>query len=351
MRRREFMTLLGGTAATWPLVARGQQQARPVVGFLCSGSPITDASRIAAVRRGLQQAGYDEGRNITIEYRWAESHYDRLTALAIELAQRKVSVIVAIGTTPAAVAAKTATNLVPTVFVIGADPVGLGLVASLNRPGGNRTGVSFLNRIIVPKQFEILHEVVVSKAMLSSFLVSPDIPFADADISDVRAAARTLGQDLLVVKATTEIEIDAAFTNLVQQRVGSLLVAGDLFLNGHQEQIIALAARHAIAVLYPWREATINGGLMSYGADMADAFRLAGIYVGRILSGDKPADLPVQQATKIELVINLKTAKAPWPQRAARAGGARRRGDRITMLFAAVHMAANGTFETRHPLR
>jgi putative tryptophan/tyrosine transport system substrate-binding protein len=309
MRRREFITLLGGAAAAWPLAAGAQQPAIPVVGFLCSGSPAIDASRVASVRKGLRQAGYIEGRNLAIEYRWAEQQYDRLTALAADLARRPVSVIVAIGTTPAAVAAKAATTVVPTVFVIGADPVKLGLVASLNRPGGNLTGVNFLNRVIVPKQFELLHETV-PRAVVIAFLVNPSNPFADFDIGDAQAAAVTLGRKLLVAKAATENEIDAAFTKLAQQGAHALLVAGDLLLNNRREQIIALAARHAMPVLYPWREATVAGGLMSYGADIQDAFRLAGIYAGKILSGEKPAELPVEQATKVELVINLKTAKA-----------------------------------------
>jgi putative tryptophan/tyrosine transport system substrate-binding protein len=308
MKRREFIRLLGGAAVAWPLAARAQQPVMPVIGFLCSGSPTIDASRVASVRKGLRQAGYIEGRNLTIEYRWAEEQYDRLTALAADLARRPVSVIVAIGTTPAAVAAKAATTVVPTVFVIGADPVKLGLVASLNRPGGNLTGVSFLNRVLVAKQFEMLHEAAPT-AEVSGFLVNPSNPFADFDIGDARAAAATLRRKLLVAQAATENEIDTAFTTLAQQGVGSLLVAGDLLLHNHRGQIIALAARHAIPVLYPWREATVAGGLMSYGADLQDAFRLGGIYAGKILSGEKPAELPIEQATKVELVINLKTAK------------------------------------------
>jgi putative tryptophan/tyrosine transport system substrate-binding protein len=309
MKRREFIRLLGGAAVAWPLAARAQQPVMPVIGFLCSGSPTIDASRVASVRKGLRQAGYIEGRNLTIEYRWAEEQYDRLTPLAADLARRSVSVIVAVGTTPAAVAAKAATTIVPTVFIIGTDPVKLGLVASLNRPGGNLTGVNFLNRVVVAKQFEMLHEVVPT-AEVSGFLVNPRNPFANIDIGDAQTAARTLQRKLLVVQAATETEIDAAFTMLAQQRVGSLLVAGDLFLNIHREQIVALAARHAMPVLYPWRDATVAGGLMSYGADMQDAFRLGGVYAGKILSGEKPAELPIEQATKVELVINLKTAKA-----------------------------------------
>jgi len=293
------------------LAARGARAAAGDAGGRISVQRITDHRRVL-YRIGSErsrQAGYIEGRNLTIEYRWAEEQYDRLTALATDLAHRPVSVIVAIGTTPAAVAARAATTTVPTVFVIGGDPIKLGLVASLNRPGENLTGVSFLNRLIVAKQFEMLHEAAPT-VEVSGFLVNPSNPFTDIEIGDAQAAARTLGRKLLVVQAATKNEIDAAFTTLVQQRVSSRLVAGDLFLNNHREQIIALAARHAVPVLYPWREATLAGGLMSYGADIQDAFRLGGVYAGKILSGEKPAELPVEQATKVELVINLKTTKA-----------------------------------------
>src|SRR5262249_13513832 len=258
MKRCQFITLLGGAAATWPFTARAQQPATPVVGFLCSGSPIIDASRIASVRKGLRQAGYIEGRNLTIEYRWAEEQYDRLKALATDLAHRPVSVIVAIGTTPAAVAAKAATTTVPTVFVIGADPIKLGLVASLNRPGGNLTGISFLNRVIVAKQFEMLHEVAPT-VEVSGFLVNPSNPFTDIEIGDAQAAARTLGRKLLVVQAATQNEIDAAFTTLVQQRVSSLLVAADLFLNNHREQTTRVARPPCGARVLLWAGATRSG--------------------------------------------------------------------------------------------
>ena len=308
MRRREFVSILGGAAA-WPFAARAQQPGIPVIGFLCSGSSVTDGSRIASVQKGLKESGYVEGQNLVIEYRWAEERYDRLTALARDLAQRPVDLIAAIGTTPAAVAAKTATTVVPIVFVIGTDPVKLGLVVSLNRPAGNLTGVSFLNRVIVAKQFALLHEAV-PKATVSGFLVNPTNPYADSDTSDAQAAAGALGKTLLVVKADSETDIETAFTILTRHGAGSLLVAGDLIFNNRKDQIIALAARHSMPVLYPWREGPVAGGLISYGADIADAFRQGGIYAGKVLKCAKPADLPVEQVTKLELVINLKTAKA-----------------------------------------
>jgi putative tryptophan/tyrosine transport system substrate-binding protein len=309
MRRREFISLLGGVAVAWPVAARAQQSARPVIGFLCSGTPETDRLHVAAALQGLNETGYVEGRNLTIEYRWAEGQYDRLSALATDLVRRQVSLILAIGTTPAAFAAKSVTTVVPIVFVVGSDPVKIGLVSSLNRPGGNLTGVSFLNRVIIAKQLEILHEAV-PKPALSGFLVNPTSPFADSDIADVQGAADKFGQKLSVVKAATENDIELAFTTLVQQGVGSLLVAGDLFYNAQHDRIVALAGRHAMPVLYPWREAVVAGGLISYGANIDDAFRQGGIYAGKILKGEKPADLPIQLGTKVELIINLKTAKA-----------------------------------------
>jgi putative ABC transport system substrate-binding protein len=279
-----------------------------VVGFLCGGTPAGDAHSIASVRQGLKEAGYIEGQNLKIEYRYAEGQYNRLTALATDLARHPVSVIVAISTTPGAVAAKAATTTVPIVFVIGADPVKLGLVASLNHPGGNLTGVSFLNRTLVAKQFEILSQVVPT-ALASGFLVNPTNPFADLDIKDAQTATSSLGHEIVIAKAATENEIDIAIGALAQQGVGSLVVAGDILLYNRREQITALAARSAMPTLYPWSEATVGGGLMSYGADIRDAFRIGGAFAGKILRGEKPAELPVEQATKIELVLNMKTAK------------------------------------------
>jgi putative tryptophan/tyrosine transport system substrate-binding protein len=309
MRRREFLTLVGGAVLATPVAARAQKAAAPVVGFLCSGSASGDAHRIASVQQGLKEAGYVDGRNLKIEYRWAEHQYDRLTTLASELAALPVAVIVGIGTTPAVVAAKRVTSVIPIVFVIGGDPVELGLVASLNRPGGNLTGVSFLNRAIVAKQFEILNMAVPNGAV-TGYLVNPGNPFADADISDAERAANSLQRQILLAKASTSDEIDAAFAKWVKEGIGSALVAGDLFLNAKMEQIVRLASRYSIPTLYPWREATILGGLMSYGADIQDAFRLGGVLAGKILGGENPAELPVELATKIQLVLNLKTAKA-----------------------------------------
>jgi putative tryptophan/tyrosine transport system substrate-binding protein len=292
-----------------PLAARAQDHAMPVIGFLGSGSPDSDASRLRAARQGLEETGYVEGRNLAIEYRWAEDHYDRLPALAADLVRRRVAVIVAVGTTPAAFAAKTATSTIPVVFMIGGDPVQFGLVASLNRPGGNMTGVSFLNRVIVAKQLEMLHETV-PKAAVIGFLVNATNPYIESDTREAEAAADALGRKLLVLKASTESGIETAFTTLVERRAGALLIAGDRFLNHSVDRLVALASRYAMPVLYPWREAAAAGDLMSYGANIDDAFRQGGIYAGKILKGAKPAELPVQQAVKVELVVNLKTARA-----------------------------------------
>lgn len=308
MKRRNLIKLLGSAAVLWPLVARTQQSARAVIGLLCSGTPETDRARVTAALQGLNEAGYAEGRNLTIEYRWAEGQYGRLSPLAGDLVRQQVSLILAIGTTPAAVAAKSVTTTVPVVFIVGSDPVKMGLVSSLNRPEGNLTGVSFLNRTIVAKQFEILREAVPGPA-LSGFLVNPAGPFAGSDTADVQRAADQLGQKLSVLEAATENDIELAFATMAQQRIGSLLVAGDLFYYTQRNQIVSLAARYAIPTLYPWREAVVAGGLISYGTNIDDAFRQGGIYAGKILKGEKPANLPVQLGTKVELIINLKTAK------------------------------------------
>jgi putative ABC transport system substrate-binding protein len=308
LRRREFITLLGGVVAL-PLAARAQSGAMPVIGFLCSGSPESDAPRVAAVQNGLNESGYSLGRNAAAEYRWAQDQNDRLPALATDLARHPVSVIVAIGTTPAALAAKIATSTVPIVFTVGGDPVEIGLVAALNRPGGNVTGVSFLNRVIVAKQVELLHEAVPAAAVIG-FLVNPANPYTDFDVREAQTAADALGLKLIIVKATAESDFEKAFATLVQDRVGALLIAGNLFFNDQRERLVTLANREAIPIMLPWREAAVAGGLMSYGASIQEAFRQAGIYAGRILKGEKPADLPVQQSTKVELVINLKAAKA-----------------------------------------
>jgi putative ABC transport system substrate-binding protein len=308
MKRREFITLLGGAAAAWPLAGRAQQPATPVVGFLSGVSPGPFAQRLAAFRQGLNETGTIEGRNAAIEYRWAEGQYDRLPALATELVGRRVAVIVAY-TDRAALAAKAATTTIPIVFLIGNDPIKLGLVASLARPGESITGVSWFGVDLEAKQLSLLHELVPNAAVIA-LLVDLNVPNAASRVSQVRAAARALGLQLVVLNARTPSDIDTAFAGLVRERAGALVVGAGAFLLSRRAQIIALAARHAIPAIYGFREYSVDGGLISYGNDIPDAFRRAGVYAGRILKGDKPTDLPVERATKFELVINLKTAKA-----------------------------------------
>jgi len=307
-RRREFITLLGGAAA-WPLAARAQQPAMPVVGYLSVLSAAAIPAYLAAFRQGLGEMGYLEGHNVAIEYRWAENRHDRLPALAADLVRREVALIAATGGTAAALAAKSATPAIPIVFNTGGDPVKLGLVATLNRPGGNVTGVSWLNNTTASKRLELLRTLLPGAATIG-LLLNPRNPNAAAEALDIETAARALGQQIRIGNASNEAEIDAAFSGFVQARVDALYVAADPLFTATRDQVIALAARHAIPASYVTRINVAAGGLMSYGADYTDAYRQSGVYSGRILKGEKPANLPVQQAVRFELVINLKTAKA-----------------------------------------
>jgi putative tryptophan/tyrosine transport system substrate-binding protein len=308
MNRRAFITLLGGAAAAWPLAARAQQPAMPVVGYLNFGSPESDTFRLTGLRRGLNETGYVEGRNLLIEYRWAGNQADRLPALAADLVQLRVAVIVSQGVV-ATLAAKAATTSIPIVFSVSFDPVQLGLVASLNRPGGNLTGYNAFVNELGAKGLALLHDLVPSVATIS-ILENPHSPISEQMTRDALAAAPVIGLRAQVLKADTDREIDAAFVSLVQARTGALLVANDAFFNNRIEQVVALAARHAIPTIYSFREFVVAGGLISYGTSLIETFRQVGLYTGRILKGEKPADLPVIQATKIELIINLKTTKA-----------------------------------------
>ena len=308
IKRRRFISLLGGVAA-WPLAARAQQSAMPVVGFLNPKSPETMRELIAPFHQGLAETGYVEGRNLAIEYRWAKGQNDRLPALAADLVQQRVAVIVA-ESTPTALAAKAATPTIPIVFIVGADPVELGLAASLARPGGNMTGVVSLNAGITAKRLQLLHELAPATRDIA-FLCNPANPhYVALETAELRAAAGVLGLRLLLLNASSPGEIEVAFANLVAQRAGAFLLGTDPLFMTARNQVVALANRHALPAIYPFREDAAAGGLISYGTSLPDAFRLMGGYTGRILSGSKPADLPVQQVTKMEMVINLKTAKA-----------------------------------------
>jgi len=306
--RRKFLATLGGAAAAWPLAARAQQSVpMPVVGFLNGGSP--DANRVAAFRRGLNETGYVEGHNVAIEYHWAEGQYDRLPALARDLVRRQVSVIAATST-PAAITARAATTTIPIVFTTSSDPVELGLVASLSRPSGNVTGATQLNIEVTPKRLEILHELLPT-ANVFALLVNPTNPYTEILSRNLQAAARSLGLQLHILQASTEHDFDAVFATLVKLRSGGLVIGGgEVFLDSRHGQLAALALRHAVPTIYQGRDFALAGGLMSYGGSTMDSYRVAGAYAGRILKGEKPADLPVQQTTKVELVINLKTARA-----------------------------------------
>jgi putative tryptophan/tyrosine transport system substrate-binding protein len=307
MKRRDFLTLIG-SAAAWPLAARAQQAVMPVIGFLNTASPDLDSyvRYLSAFRLGLKETGYIEGQNVAIEYRWAEGRYDRLPALAADLVRRRVAVIYA-SAPPSIVAAKAATSVIPIVFQMGADPIGLGLVSSLNRPGGNITGVSHLVYQLEPKRLELLHEVAPSVGVMAA-LLNPDNPESETQSRDLREGARKLGLQLHVLNANSDADLESAFATLLRLRAGALTVGADPFLFTRCDKLVALTARHALPAIYEVREFAAAGGLMSYGTNIADAYRLAGVYTGRILKGAKPTDLPVVQSAKFELVINLKTA-------------------------------------------
>jgi putative ABC transport system substrate-binding protein len=308
LNRREFITLLGSAAAGWPLAARAQQPAMPVIGFLRSTSLADAAHLVGAFRRGLKEAGFVEGENVAVEYHSAEHQGDRLQVLVADLVRRQVTLIV--GNTPSALAAKAATTTVPIVFATGGDPVRDGLVTNLSRPGGNVTGVSILNSALAGKRLELLHQLVPKATIIAAVLQNPVSSDIEVERRDLLAAAQAIGQQLIVLdNVSSDHEIEAAFATLVQRGAGALLVGTGAFMNSQRERIVALAARHGVPAIHNWREAVVAGGLMSYGTSITDAYRQAGIYAGRILKGAKPADLPVMLPTKFELVINLKTAK------------------------------------------
>jgi putative ABC transport system substrate-binding protein len=309
VKRREFITLIGGAAVAWPLAARAQQAAMPVVGWLGARSPSESESVVDAFRQGLSETGFEEGRNLFVAYRWADGRYDRLPSLAAELLRHQVAVIAATGGDNATLAAKAATSTIPIVFAGGIDPANAGIVANLNRPEKNITGVSLLIGRLGAKQLELLHELVPQAAPIAA-LFNPNNPNVERGAKDVEAAARIIERKIIVLNARSEREIDAAFAGLGQQQAGGILVYPDGFFTGRRDQLIELAARYRIPAIYPWRDYAIAGGLMSYGTSIRDAYRWAGTYVGRVLKGAKPADLPVIQPSKFEVVINLKTARA-----------------------------------------
>ena len=307
--RRKFLATLGGAAVAWPRAARAQQPAMPVIGFLGAPSAAPYARYVAAVHQGLKEVGYVEHQNVAMEYRWADSQYDRLPALAADLVSRRVAVIVPIGGAPATLAAKAATSTIPIVFNLGADPIELGLVTNLNRPGGNITGIAMMIVEIETKRLELLHELAPASTSLA-ILLNPSNPQAQTQERDAQRAARVIGRQVLVLKAGTEHEIEMAFAALVRERAGALLVGGDAFFASQVTLFVVLTARHAIPTIYPWRSHVDAGGLMSYGTSLLDAYRQTGVYTGRVLKGEKPGDLPIAQPTKFELIINLTTAKA-----------------------------------------
>jgi putative tryptophan/tyrosine transport system substrate-binding protein len=308
MRRREFICVTCGAVAS-PLVAAAQQSAMPLVGFLDNGSSGRSSHLASAFREGLRETGFVENENINIEYRWADGRYNQLPELTADLVRRHVAVIAALGGNTSALAAKSATATIPIVFVTGANPVEAGLVASLNRPGGNLTGITTLGVELGAKRLELLHELV-PKAALIALLVNPANRSAAIQVRDVEAAARNLGREIQVVRASTDHDIDAAFATLMRSQTGALVIAPDSFLNSRSEQLAALTLRHAMPAVYTYREFAAAGGLISYGSNITDSYRQVGVYAGRILRGEKPANMPVQQSTKVEMIVNLKTAKA-----------------------------------------
>jgi putative ABC transport system substrate-binding protein len=309
MRRRDFIKVIGGGVASWPRLADAQHSAMPVIGYIGTGSRESDAFRLPSFHQGLSESGYVEGRNVMIEYRWAEGHNDRLPALAADLVRRQVSVIAVPASTPGALAAKVATKTIPIVFYIGLDPIALGLVAGLNRPGGNVTGVTGWNVMVGPKRLQLLRELVPT-ATVMALLVNPTSPdLAEADLKEQQAAADALGVELHILQASTEHELDTVFAKLVELRATGLVIGTDSLFNTWKERLAALSISHRIPTIHQYREFAVAGGLMSYGTDTSDLSRQVGLYTGRILKGEKPADMPVQQATKVELVLNLKTAR------------------------------------------
>ena len=306
MRRREFITLLG-SAATWPLAARAQEQAMPVIGFLGATSPDLYANQVGAYRRGLGETGHVEGQNVAIEFRWAESQYERVPAMATDLIRRRVTVIAA-ASLPSALAGKAATSTIPIVFSLGVDPIAFGLVSSLNRPGGNVTGITNLNQELLPKQLEVLRELLPGATVMAA-LVNPTNSNAAKQSDDLRTAARALGLQLHVLHASSDSDFDAAFVALSQVRASAVVIGADTFFVSRSAQLGALTARHKVPAIYQFREFAAAGGLLSYGSSIIESYRQVGIYTGRILKGERPADLPVQQSTKVELIINMKTAK------------------------------------------
>jgi ABC-type uncharacterized transport system substrate-binding protein len=309
MKRREFISLVGGAAVAWPFAGRAQQPAMPVVGFINAASPQPYARMLSAFLKGLSETGFAEGKNLKIEYRWGQGQIDQLPALATDLVRREVAVIAATGT-PAALAAKAATATIPIVFETGSDPVQLGLVASLSRPGGNITGIAQLATEVAPKRLELLHEVIPKARIVALFVDPTDRAIFENTTRGVQAAARSFGLELHVLNVSSDGDLEAAFPKLIELRAGGLVISGGQFFNSRSRQLASTALRYAVPTISPYVDLAAADGLMSYGASLTDAYRLTGIYTGRVLKGEKPADLPVQQATKVELIVNLATAKA-----------------------------------------